>query len=79
MPCLYPTMKNTVILLDFLVRPKLCVNCAFPQNFHNRKLGEITVFFAVFDSSNSFIIKVKDVLQEIIKNFLKFSQRRKIL
>ena len=22
-------------------------NCAFPQNFHTRKLGEITVFFAV--------------------------------
>ena len=22
-------------------------NCAFPQNFHTRKLGEITVFYAV--------------------------------
>ena len=51
-------MKNTVILLNFLVwtfsgktdfenRPKLCGNCAFPQNVHTRKLGEITVFFAV--------------------------------
>ena len=28
--------------------PKLCRNCAFPQNFHTRKLGEITVFFTVF-------------------------------
>ena len=28
-------------------RPKLCGNCAFPQNFHTRKLGEITVFFSV--------------------------------
>ena len=28
--------------------PKLCGNCAFPQNFHTRKLGEITPFFAVF-------------------------------
>ena len=28
-------------------RPKLCENCAFPKNFHTRKLGEITVFFAV--------------------------------
>ena len=28
-------------------RPKICGNCAFPQNFHVRKLGEITVFFAV--------------------------------
>ena len=27
--------------------PKLCENCAFPQNFHIRKLGEITVFYAV--------------------------------
>ena len=26
--------------------PKLCGNCALPQNFHIRKLGEITVFFA---------------------------------
>ena len=29
------------------IRPKLCGNCAFPQNFHTRKLGEIAVFFAV--------------------------------
>ena len=28
-------------------RPKLCGNYAFPQNFHTRKLVEITVFFAV--------------------------------
>ena len=28
-------------------RPKLCGNCAFPKNFHTRKLGEITVFYAV--------------------------------
>ena len=27
--------------------PKLCRNCAFPQNFHTRKLGEITIFYAV--------------------------------
>ena len=26
-------------------RPNLCGNCAFPQHFHTRKLGEITVFF----------------------------------
>ena len=26
------------------IRPKLCGNCAFPQNFHTRKLGEITDF-----------------------------------
>ena len=26
---------------------KLCRNCAFPQNFHTTKLGEIGVFYAV--------------------------------
>ena len=30
---------------QFAIRPKLCGNCAFPQNFHTRKLSEITVFF----------------------------------
>ena len=30
---------------------KLCGNCAFPQNFHTRELGEITVFFVVKDHS----------------------------
>ena len=29
------------------IRPKLWGNCAFPQNFHTMKLGEITVFYAV--------------------------------
>ena len=28
-------------------RPKLCRNCAFPENFHTSKLGEISVFYAV--------------------------------
>ena len=51
------TAKNTVISPDFLVwkfaeRHSFRIvsgdsNCAFPQNFHTRKLGEITVFFAV--------------------------------
>ena len=40
------TTKNTLISPNFLVW-KLCGNCAFLQNFHSRKLGEITVFFAV--------------------------------
>ena len=29
------------------IRPKLCGNSAFPQNFHNRKLGGITAFYAM--------------------------------
>ena len=32
--------KNTVI-------SPLCGNCSFPENFHTRKIGEITIFFAV--------------------------------
>ena len=27
--------------------PKLCGNFALPQNFHTRKLGEITVFYVI--------------------------------
>ena len=30
-----------------LQHPKLYGNCSFPQNLHTRKLGAITVFFAV--------------------------------
>ena len=30
------------------IHPKLCGDCAFPQNFHTRKSGEMTVFFVVF-------------------------------
>ena len=29
------------------IRPKLCENCAFPQNSQTKKLVEITVFFTV--------------------------------
>ena len=41
---------------DFVERhrriwPKLCGNCAFSQNFCTRKLGEISVFYAVIPSS----------------------------
>ena len=32
-------------------RLKLCGNCAFPKNFHTRKLGEITIFYAVWITS----------------------------
>ena len=49
--------KNTVISPNFLVwkfcrkaqanRPKLWGSGVIPKNFHTRKLGEITVFFAV--------------------------------
>ena len=29
------------------IRPKLCGNCAFPQNFYTRKLGEVSEFYAL--------------------------------
>ena len=35
-----------------MFHPRLCGNCSFPQNFHTRKLGEITVFYAVWDLQN---------------------------
>ena len=33
-----------------MIHPKLCGNCALPQNFHTRKLGESTVFYAVIST-----------------------------
>ena len=39
--------KGTISAQFRVIRPKLCGNCAFPQNCHTRELGEITVFFAV--------------------------------
>ena len=48
------TAQNTAVSPNFMVW-KFCGkvqfphtrNCAFPQNFHTMKLGEITVFYAV--------------------------------
>ena len=31
--------------LSTAIHPKLCENCAIQQNFHSRKLGEISVVF----------------------------------
>ena len=41
------TAQHNVISTNHPNRSKLCGNCAFPQNFHTRKLAEITVFYAV--------------------------------
>ena len=38
--------KGTVSAKFRAIHPKLCGNCAFPQNFHTWKLGEIAVFYA---------------------------------
>ena len=40
--------QQSEVLYKFTaIRPKLCGNGTFPQNFQTRKLGETTVFFAV--------------------------------
>ena len=39
--------KGTVSRQFRVNRPKLSRNCVFPQNFHTRNLGKITVFYAV--------------------------------
>ena len=52
--CDYNSDKNWYLFFDFSIcihfhseRPKICGNWVFPENFHTRKLGEITVFYAV--------------------------------
>ena len=37
---------NSVFAEFRAIYPKFFGNCAFPQNFHARKLSEITVFYA---------------------------------
>ena len=47
---IYNNSTNLLMSLNNSYRanfPKLCGNCAIPQHFHTRKLGEITVFFPV--------------------------------
>ena len=46
--------KSTVSAKFRANLPKLCGNCAFPQNLHTRKSVEITVFFAVFGADGRF-------------------------
>ena len=48
-------------------RPKLCRNCALPQNFHTMKLGKITVFFTVKHAICSLLI-----LQNVTRHFMTF-------
>ena len=42
--------KGTVSAQFWAIRPKLCGNCAFPQNFHTGKLGEIAIIFTVMST-----------------------------
>lgn len=59
--------KNTIIS-PTVIRPKLCVNCVFPQYFHARKLGDIMVFFAV-----------SDALAFFLNTTLRFNSNRRII
>ena len=59
-----------------VLRPKLCGSCAFSQNFHTRKLGETSVFYAVPCILGSIMHGKYQLLQLIIskqlqKNFPK--------
>ena len=53
-------MAMNMMLIDVLTNihcvkyRKFARNYAFPQNFHTRKLGEITVFFAVISATYTF-------------------------
>ena len=44
------------LILTSAISPKLCRNRAFRQNFHTRKLGEISVFYTVYLGDDSFLI-----------------------
>ena len=50
-------------------------NCAFPQNFHTRKFGEITVFFTVFtEHIVSFVVYGLSEMSIIELNNVAFTQ-----
>ena len=41
-------LRKSAVSAQFrVIRLKLCGNCAFPENLHTRKSGEIMLFFAV--------------------------------
>ena len=53
-----------------------CGNCAFPQNFHTRKLGEITVVCAVVVTYSCYITKKNIfVIDVFIIEFLSFFKK----
>ena len=57
--------KGTVSAEFWTIRPKLCGNCDFRQNFHTMKLGKITVFYTVYIYDN-----VKHLWWRLSKNSL---------
>ena len=59
--------KDTVFAWFRAIRPKLCRNCVFPQNFHTIKLDEITGFFAVAATVLRILTVSKDKLNLVLK------------
>ena len=61
--------------------PKLCGNCYFPQNFRTTKLGEISVFYAVFtclpinmlDQFTNFYVPVKKLRWNVFAKIAVFA------
>ena len=39
-----------------MISPKLCGKCVFPQNFHNKKLHEISLFHAMHENVKLLIL-----------------------
>ena len=52
-------------------RSKLCANCSFPRSFHTRKLGEVSVFYAV----GLYLLIIPDTKRKV-SEFLWFSPNR---
>ena len=55
----YIFWKHTVFIAFLTTCPKIFENCAFPQNFHTRKLDKISVFYTLhiyLSSSICFVI-----------------------
>ena len=50
------------------IRPKLCGNCAIPQNFHSMKLGEITVHNAVLLFVHNYFFSLRFPSDEYIRD-----------
>ena len=59
---------------------KLCGNCAFPQNFHTRKLSEVPVFFAAICKrfSTWFFVKCEIPIDSAALTKKKEKKRKKI-
>ena len=81
----FRSRDNYIFVLTF--SPKLCGNCAFPQNLYPRKLGETAVFSAVkatvktFDitdcATNNRNAKLPNISRSNCNQVMKFGQLMK--